>query len=104
MGWLEALLDEPFVCITDMLRRFAKERGEHAALICAGEVVTYAALDARVDRFATALQRDGIKPCDAIALCAAASVEYAVAFSAACGQGRRLRHSRRRRVRRVLSA
>ncbi|MFM0640321.1 class I adenylate-forming enzyme family protein [Paraburkholderia metrosideri] len=80
MGWLEALLDEPFVCITDMLHRFAKERGEHAALICDGEVVTYAALDARVDRFAAALQRDGIKPCDAIALCAAASVEYAVAF------------------------
>ncbi len=80
MTWLEALLDEPFVCITDMLHRFAKERGEHAALICDGEVVTYAALDARVDRFAAALQRDGIKPCDAIALCASASVEYAVAF------------------------
>ncbi|MFL9986344.1 class I adenylate-forming enzyme family protein [Paraburkholderia sediminicola] len=80
MTWLEALLDEPFVCITDMLHRFAKERGEHAALICDGEVVTYAALDARVDRFAAALQRDGIKPCDAISLCASASVEYAVAF------------------------
>jgi long-chain acyl-CoA synthetase len=80
MTWLDALLDEPFVCITDMLRRFAKERGEHAALICDGEVVTYAVLDARVDRFAAALQRDGIKPCDAIALCAGASVEYAVAF------------------------
>ncbi|AXL49649.1 4-coumarate--CoA ligase [Paraburkholderia caffeinilytica] len=80
MTWLEALLDAPFVCITDMLRRFAQERGEHAALICDGEVVTYAALDARVDRFAAALQRDGIKPRDAIALCAAASAEYAVAF------------------------
>jgi acyl-CoA synthetase (AMP-forming)/AMP-acid ligase II len=80
MSWLEALLDEPFVCITDMLRRFAKERGDHAALICDGEVVTYAELDARVDRFAAALQRDGIQPCDAIALCATASVDYTVAF------------------------
>lgn len=80
MTWLETLMDEPFVCITDMLRRFAKERAEHAALICDGEIVTYAALDARVDRFAAALQRDGVKPCDAIALCAAASVEYVVAF------------------------
>ncbi|WP_341319305.1 class I adenylate-forming enzyme family protein [Paraburkholderia sp. IMGN_8] len=80
MIWLEALLDEPFVCITDMIRRFATERAEHAALICDGEVVTYAELDARVDRFAAALQRDGIKPCDAIALCATSSTEYAVAF------------------------
>ncbi|MFM0142888.1 class I adenylate-forming enzyme family protein [Paraburkholderia sp. RL18-085-BIA-A] len=80
MTWLEPLLDEPFVCITDMLRRFAKERAVHPALICGGEVVTYAALDARVDRFAAALQRDGIQPRDAIALCAAASVNYVVAF------------------------
>ena len=80
MTWLDALLDEPFVCITDTLRRFAKERGERAALICDGEVVTYAELDARVDRFAAALQRDGLQPCDAIALCANASVDYTVAF------------------------
>jgi long-chain acyl-CoA synthetase len=80
MSWIEVLLDEPFVCITDMLRRFASERGDHAALICDGEVVTYAELDARVDRFAAALQRDGIQACDAIALCATASVDYTVAF------------------------
>ena len=80
MTWLDALVNEPFVCITDMIRRFATERGDHAALICDGEVVTYAQLDAKVDRFAAALQRDGLKPCDAIALCATASIEYAVAF------------------------
>jgi long-chain acyl-CoA synthetase len=80
MTWLDALVNEPFVCITDMIRRFATERGDHAALICDGEVVTYADLDAKVDRFAAALQRDGLKPCDAIALCATASVEYVVAF------------------------
>src|SRR5580658_1346154 len=80
MTWLDALVNEPFVCITDMIRRFATERGDHAALICDGEVVTYADLDASVDRFAAALQRDGLKPCDAIALCATASIEYAVAF------------------------
>ncbi|HEX3378300.1 MAG TPA: class I adenylate-forming enzyme family protein [Paraburkholderia sp.] len=80
MNWLDSLLDEPFVCITDMLRRFATTRGEHAALTCGDEIVTYAALDARVDRFAAALQRDGIAPRDAIALCASASIEYVVAF------------------------
>ena len=68
MSWLDALLDEPFVCITDMLRRFATERAGVAALICDNEVLTYAELDARVDRFAAALQRDGIQPRDAIAL------------------------------------
>jgi long-chain acyl-CoA synthetase len=80
MTWLDALLEEPFVCITDMLRRFATERAGHVALICDGETVTYAELDAKVDRFAAALQRDGLKPCDAMALCAAASVDYVVAF------------------------
>jgi long-chain acyl-CoA synthetase len=80
MTWLDALVNEPFVCITDMIRHFSTERGDHAALICDGEVVTYTDLDAKVDRFAAALQRDGLKPCDAIALCAAASVEYVVAF------------------------
>ena len=80
MTWLDALLDEPFVCITDMLRRFATERADHAALICDGQVVTYAELHAKVDRFAAALQRDGLKPRDAMALCAGASVEYVVAF------------------------
>src|SRR6201995_111964 len=80
MNWLEALLDEPFVCITDMLRRFATRRAGGPALICENEVLTYADLDARVDRFAAALQRDGIQPCDAIALCASASVDYVVAF------------------------
>jgi long-chain acyl-CoA synthetase len=80
MTWLDALLQEPFVCITDMLRRFSTERSGHAALICEGEVITYAELDAKVDRFAAALQRDGLKPCDAMALCATASVQYVVAF------------------------
>ena len=80
MNWLDSLMDEPFVCITDMLRRFGRTRGEHPALICGEEIVSYAALDARVDRFAAALQRDGIEPRDAIALCASASVDYVVAF------------------------
>jgi acyl-CoA synthetase (AMP-forming)/AMP-acid ligase II len=78
--WFDTLLDEPFVCVTDMLRRFGTERGQHPALICGDEVLSYAALDARVDRFAAALQRDGIQPRDALALCAVASVEYVVAF------------------------
>ncbi|WP_144157260.1 class I adenylate-forming enzyme family protein [Paraburkholderia sp. BCC1885] len=80
MTWLDALVNEPFVCITDTLRRFSTERGNHAALICGDQIITYAELDAKVDRFAAALQRDGLEPCEAIALCAAASVEYVVAF------------------------
>lgn len=49
MTWLDALLDEPFVCITDMLRRFAGERGDHAALICEGEVLSLTLLDRKKD-------------------------------------------------------
>ena len=87
MTWLDALLDEPFICITDMLRRFATGRADHPALICDDKIVTYAQLNAKVDCFAAALQRDGLEPCDAIALCATASVEYVVAFLGALREG-----------------
>ena len=84
---IAALLAEPFKCVTDVIRVYASERGDRLALICDGRELTYAALHAQVDRFAASLQRDGIVPCDAVALAANASIEYVVAFLGALRAG-----------------
>ncbi|HTJ92819.1 MAG TPA: class I adenylate-forming enzyme family protein [Pararobbsia sp.] len=81
------LLEQPFNCVTDLIRLYAHERGDHLALICNGRELSYAELDAHVDRFAASLQREGIVPCDAVALAANASIEYVVAFLGALRAG-----------------
>jgi long-chain acyl-CoA synthetase len=45
-----------------------------------GESVTYGQFDALVDRVAAALQRDGIKQGEAVAVCALSSIPYAAVF------------------------
>ncbi len=52
-----------------------------------GERLDYAALDALMDRIAASLQRDGLKPGDVIALCAAPSARYAAIFLGALRAG-----------------
>ena len=47
----------------------------------------YATLDALMDRVAAALQRDGLRSGDAIALCAATSIGYAAVFLGALRAG-----------------
>jgi acyl-CoA synthetase (AMP-forming)/AMP-acid ligase II len=42
--------------------------------------ITYADLNARADRIATALQRDGVRAGDVVAICAAASINYIAVF------------------------
>ncbi|CAM2152444.1 4-coumarate--CoA ligase [Pararobbsia alpina] len=87
MTHVAELLEQPFNCVTDLIRAYAKEYGNRLALICDGRELTYAELDMQVDRFAASLQRDGIAPCDAVALAANASVEYVVAFLGALRAG-----------------
>lgn len=72
--------DTGFISLPDMIRRCADVRGDHPAMICDGETVTFRALDAMIDRFAASLQRDGIVPRDVIAICATGSIRYAAAF------------------------
>jgi long-chain acyl-CoA synthetase len=49
--------------------------------------LTWAELDALVDRIAASLQRDGVRPRAAIAICASASVEYLAVFLGALRAG-----------------
>ncbi|RKP55809.1 class I adenylate-forming enzyme family protein [Pararobbsia silviterrae] len=80
-------LAQPFLCVTDLLRVHTAEHGERRAVICEGREISYAELDAEVDRFAASLQRDGVAPCDAVAIAAHASIDYVVAFLGALRAG-----------------
>ncbi|MDW3685458.1 class I adenylate-forming enzyme family protein [Cupriavidus sp. CV2] len=76
MGITE-LLAQPIGNLADCVRLHAAERPGHVAVVDSGGSLTYAEFDALVDRVATALQRDGLQPGASLAICAAASIEYA---------------------------
>ncbi len=81
------LLQNEFGVITDLVRQHARQAPARQALVEGSRVLDYAALDALMDRTACALQRDGLKPGDAIALCATTSIEYAAVFLGALRAG-----------------
>ena len=81
------ILDLEFGVITDLVRQHARDDPSHRALVDGSKVVDYAALDAWMDRVACALQRDGLKPGEAIAICASASIAYAAVFLGALRAG-----------------
>ena len=77
---IDAVLEENFNTIPNLIRLHARARPAHPALIQDGETVSYAQLDALMDRVAAALQRDGVKPGEAVAICAGTSIAYAAVF------------------------
>ena len=84
---LDEILQAPFVAVPDMVSAAAKRHPDHAALIQNDRKLSYAEVDALVDRIAAQLQRDGLKPRDSIAICAATSIEYACVFLAGLRAG-----------------
>ncbi|MES2992696.1 MAG: class I adenylate-forming enzyme family protein [Pseudomonadota bacterium] len=82
-----AALDAPYRTLSDLVREHAQARPGQAALVQGEAVLSYAALDALMDRVAATLQRDGLKPGDAIAICAIASPRYAAVFLGALRAG-----------------
>jgi acyl-CoA synthetase (AMP-forming)/AMP-acid ligase II len=80
-------IESRFVPIADCLRVHASEAPTRTALVDAARSVDYATLDRRVDRCAAALQRDGLRPGAAIAICAAASIDVVVVFLGALRAG-----------------
>ncbi|CAD6535264.1 Long-chain-fatty-acid--CoA ligase [Paraburkholderia hiiakae] len=79
--------DSPFVDLTAMIRQRAAEHGARAAIVCDDETLTFAALQAMIDRCAAALQRDGLSPEDVVAICASSSIQYASVFFGALRAG-----------------
>ena len=81
------LLHLEFGLITALIAQHAIDHPARPALTDAARTVNYAELDALMDRVACALQRDGVRPGEAIAICAASSIEYAAVFLGALRAG-----------------
>jgi long-chain acyl-CoA synthetase len=79
--------DTPFTVITDLVREHALERPDQPALRDGNQSLSYAALNAKMNRVAAALQRDGLLPGDCIAICAASSLRYAALYLGALRAG-----------------
>ena len=84
---MKDLLQHEFGQITGLIAQHAIDQPERPALIDAGRTINYAALDSLMNRVACALQRDGVRPGEAIAICAASSIEYAAVFLGALRAG-----------------
>ncbi|WP_431470487.1 class I adenylate-forming enzyme family protein [Sphingosinithalassobacter sp. LHW66-3] len=87
MPTAEALLSSGFATLSELIRAHAAERPEKTALAMDERTLGYAALDARMDRVAAALQRDGVAQGTAVALLAAPSIAYAEVFLGAVRAG-----------------
>jgi acyl-CoA synthetase (AMP-forming)/AMP-acid ligase II len=83
----EAMLASDFATLPDLIRAHAAERGEKTALVFGDKALAYAELDREMDRVAAALQRDGLKRGQAVAILSAPSLEYALVFAAAIRAG-----------------
>jgi acyl-CoA synthetase (AMP-forming)/AMP-acid ligase II len=84
---IEALLEQDFATIPELIAAHAQERPRARALAQGDVGLDFAALDAQLDRVAAALQRDGLRVADMIAICAASSIEYALTFLGALRAG-----------------
>jgi long-chain acyl-CoA synthetase len=84
---IEHMLEQDFGTLPALIHAHATERPGHPALVQDGRSLSYAELDALMDRVAASLQRDGLQPRDAIAICAGTSIEYAALFLGALRAG-----------------
>ena len=79
--------DKDFGVIAALIHQHAVAAPTRRALSDGQLSLSYAALDALMDRIAASLQRDGLQPGEAIALCANASTLYAAVFLGALRAG-----------------
>jgi len=79
--------DTPFTPLPERIRVLASAQPAARAVQDPDRALTYAELDALMDRVASALQRDGVLPGQAIAVCATACVDYVVLFLGALRAG-----------------
>jgi long-chain acyl-CoA synthetase len=81
------LLRQEFGRIDELVAAYAVERPDSLAVVMGAAEVSYAQLQARIDRMAATLQRDGLKKGDVFALCAGTSIDYIALFLAASRTG-----------------
>ena len=81
------LLATDFATLPALIAAHARERGDATAVADDTGSITYAELDAAIDRVAVALQRDSVAPRQAVAIVAYPSVDYAIVFLGALRAG-----------------
>ena len=84
---LPAAPEAPFRDLAALVHQHAHDAPDRTALHCGDAQLTYGELDALIDRAAAALQRDGLRPRDVIAVCAPTSIEYVALFIGALRAG-----------------
>ena len=80
-------LAAPFGDFAALIARYALERPRHAAIVHGEHVLDYGELDARMNTVAATLQTVGVAAQEAIAICAAPSIEYLEVFFGALRAG-----------------
>lgn len=83
----EIMFEQEFGLIAELVHAYAQERPSHPALIDEQRSLGYGELDQLMDRVAVALQRDRVASGEAVAICAASSVDYGVVFLGALRAG-----------------
>ncbi|MGK6355066.1 class I adenylate-forming enzyme family protein [Sphingomonas sp. DT-207] len=83
----ETMLASDFATLSDLVRAHATERPAKPALICGSTILSYVELDRLMDRSAAALQRDGVRAGEAVAIVGSNSIEVALAFLGALRAG-----------------
>jgi long-chain acyl-CoA synthetase len=83
----EDLFEDEFHNIPELVAMHAAERPEHLAVVYGDNALNYRDFNAACDRVAAALQRDGVKNRDVVAVCALSSVEYMTVFIGALRAG-----------------
>lgn len=66
--------------LASLVHEHAQAAPQACAIRCGEQRIDYAAFDALIDRVAAALQRDGLVPGDAVAVCAASGINYLAVF------------------------
>ena len=83
----EPVAPPAFRTIAALIGEHARACPQQAALVLGDERLGYGELDALMDRVAASLQRDGVAPGEAIAICAESSPRYAAVFLGALRAG-----------------
>jgi acyl-CoA synthetase (AMP-forming)/AMP-acid ligase II len=73
---------QDFGTLDDLFKMHAAERPSRTAAICGDRQISYAELNALVDRAAAALQREAVQAKDMVSICASSSLEYVALFVA----------------------
>ena len=81
------LLARDFATLPDALAWHAQQRPHHPALVLGDTELDFATLDQQVDHVAAALQRDGLRPGEVVALCATTSIIHVVSLLGALRVG-----------------